>query len=121
MGSDTLDVEGFLVRVATTTDADRNFLHNLQRRHPEVFDPMLKHTTIFMIKNSGLGLFILDRLYERFQPLCSVQALIPFSRWMLPEKIKEVAEERCRITKKFETKLEGVKYAPKIIAISKSE
>jgi len=123
MGSDTLDVEGFLVRVTTRTEADRNFLHDLQRLHPEVFESPERPlgTTVFIIKNTGLGLFVLNRLYERFQPFCEVQALIPFSRWMLPKKVKEVAEKRWRITESLKRELEGVKYAPKIIAISRSE
>jgi len=124
MGSDTLEVKGFLVRVTARTETDRNFLRALRRRHPEVFESPERPlgTTVFIIKNTGLGLFVLDRLYERFQPFCEVQVLIPFSRWMLPKKVKEVVEKGWKkISKNLRRELEGVRYAPRIIAISRSE
>jgi hypothetical protein len=120
MSSDTLQVDGFLVRVTAATEADRKFLHDLKRLHPEVFDPDLQSTTIFIIKNTGLGLFILDKIYVRFHPFCFVQALMPFSRWMLPEKIKEVAKKWKKISPYLKARVKGVKYEPKIIAILKS-
>jgi len=121
MDSDALEVEGFLVRVTTRKEDDRKFLYNLRRNHPDVFDKDLPATTIFIIKNTGLGLFVLDKVYERFHPFCSVQALVPFSRWMIPEKIKEVSKEWKEINQNLKARVREVKYAPKIIAISKSE
>jgi hypothetical protein len=119
--SDTLEVDGFLVRVTAKKEEDRMFLYDLRRNHPEVFDKDLRATTIFIIKNTGLGLFVLEKVYERFQPFCSVQALVPFSRWMIPEKIKEVSKKWKKINQYLEARVREVKYEPKIIAISKSE
>lgn len=123
MGSETLDIVGFLVQVPISSDSDKKVIDNIRRHHPEVFEKPESpiHSSFFVIKNTGPGLLILDKLYKRFHPFCLVHALIPFNRWMLPEKVKEVGEKRCPITKKVKRELEGVKYSPKIIAISKNE
>ena len=77
---------------------------------PDAFEWSGDGNSPIILKNNGYGLIVLQKLYQKFYPLCFVKACYEFNPWDLPKDIKEYG--KWQIMEKKE--INKVKYRQKL-------